>query len=365
MKQEKNTTYKSFFKKNFLSLFCAAMITPTIYSNVLAEEKVDEVKQVELKSLEDNTSTKKDNKEALSDIKVIPVEKKEISNTIETNKDVDLEKVSNLEKNKEKLSKEKKQATAFVFSEEPVENFYNYDEYVEYRDKTDPKRENNSVMLQGGVINSPDFKLSSDEVEILKYDINNLIKKAKDPIENQNQNEVLKDLYKYKLIENLLPMMGFSLFDELKPLDKTIFVFMDPLYQKEKSNDFIIPLIQEAELNNYNIIFYPIAIVDKESEREAFNLLKAFIIGDPSDVLKLNEESFLSTYRKVRLNKFLAQRFQDGVVTNNINYVKNLQLVDPVMIMKFNNKTNQKDYKPYLSESGWLNKEGIKKFINQ
>lgn len=240
----------------------------------------------------------------------------------------------------------------YVFSEMPIDGYFTYEEYNEWRNKHDPKREKNDL-LNGAIVNSKNNNISSDYEELDNYELAKM----------SNEND-LKKLYDHRIYSDLKNMTGFSLFDELSTLENTLFLFLDLNYEKDKIDDYVKNLYSLAKENNKNIIIFPISLLEEDSERIAFNWLKSFSLGKPTAILNLSEEDFNKTFKTIKVSEEVARRLVDGVVSNNLVYSQRFGYYNPLTLMKIKKIKSIED-KPLLVSHDLSSKEELEKFIKQ
>lgn len=280
--------------------------------------------------------------------------------TLAENKNVQIEEKSiniikpleSTEEIKEVKKETNSQKPLYVFSEMPIEGYFTYEEYNEWRNKHDPKREKNDL-LKGVIVNSKTNSISSDYKELDNYELTKM----------SNEND-LKKLYDHRIYSDLKNMTGFSLFDELSTLENTLFLFLDLNYEKDKIDNYVKNLYSLAKENNKNIIIFPISLLEEDSERIAFNWLKSFSLGKPTAILNLSEEDFNKTFKTIKVSEEVARRLVDGVVSNNLVYSQRFGYYNPLTLMKIKKIKSIED-KPLLVSHDLSSKEELEKFIKQ
>lgn len=259
---------------------------------------------------------------------------------------------------KAEINKEEKtiKTESFILTPEEVNGYYTYNSFKEWREKHDPKKEDNNF-FSGGIVNIKDGEMFTEQKQLsqLEQDVDKILEKEK----------IDKELFHFKIYYDLKPMMGISLFDEIKDIEHTAFLFIDFEFQKPNLEVFFRNLYHTAKENGYNIILFPLSFINDKSEEQAYNWLKVFSITTPTKVLSLPDDKFYETFNTLKFNKEYSQMFMDGVVTNNIIYAKKLGLVNPISLVRVNFDENNEKDKNLLIMQNYADKQQLEEFFKK
>lgn len=293
--------------------------------------------------------------------------------------DIDAQPLSNpIEMNLQEVKKtvndkknEQDQEIHFILSNDPKEakakGFFSYEEYLEYRKEKDPELKDNNL-FKGLLVNSE--KIFADQNDIILF--KDELPKKLDDLKNTMDINVTKNIAKARFFDSLSKMTGLSLFDKPQNSEDTIVVFYD--FQKnENKSDFLVNLYNTAKNLNKNVIIYPLTLSSESgSEKLSYNWLKNFAVSKPSDVMNLNQQSFLKMFDFIRTDHELSKVFVDGIASNNIVSVAELGVAGDITMIKiskeFLNITDPEDLnskKPIVISQEFLTIDKLKEFFDK
>lgn len=266
---------------------------------------------------------------------------------------------------------EKTQKIHFMLSNDSIEakakGFFSYEEYLEYRKQHDPELKDNNL-FKGLVVNSE--KIFADQNDIILF--KDELPKKLDDLKNTMDINVTKNIAKARFFDSISKMTGLSLFDKPQNSEDTIIVLYD--FQKnENKSDFLVNLYNTAKSLNKNIIIYPLSLSSESgSEKLSYNWLKNFAVSKPSEVMNLNQQSFLKMFDFIRTDHDLSKVFVDGIASNNIVSVAELGVAGDISMIKiskeFLNITNPEDLdkkKPIIISQEFLTVDKLKEFFEK
>lgn len=320
-------------------------------------EKDDYVVELVVNDIAQEDSDMKGNVEETAEVKTVEESDDKVINVkSEIGKEKSLEEKQKLWNEIKKLDEQNPERVKKNFSDTHVNDifikevrpgFYSYDEFVKHRESIDPELRLYDF-FKGFVVNTPSGRIVSDYEKYETQDLETVRKE--DPYFKE----------KFELYRLFSDLTSFSLKTEPAKFEDTTFVFMDVNENKMENLWFLKELQDAIADTRYNVIVVPLSFRTNESLETNFEILKIFSMFKAETVFKL-PPNILDQVKVIKTREDVARRFVDGLETNNVIYYKDMNLANPVTLLKYRGKDGDFNF---IYNYEILSKEEIPLFLS-